>query len=104
RRYPVVLLGSKNVGCSLNTVDRVTGNFLQRYYPYIERFYRKVIHTDSLSPSVLEIIDEHKTEQEASMQDLNIKNNRGFVLFCSLGNQYSYQSIRPSRDEILRLK
>jgi small GTP-binding protein len=56
KEYKVVVLGSGGVGKSALTVKFVTGQFVEKYDPTIEDFYRKEIDVDN-NPSILEILD-----------------------------------------------
>jgi len=103
REYKVVVLGSGGVGKSALTVQFVSNQFLEKYDPTIEDFYRKEIEVDN-SPSILEILDTAGTEQFASMRDLYIKNGQGFLLIYSITNRQTLQDIQPMRDQIVRLK
>ncbi|GAB6019877.1 Ras-protein Rap-2a [Chamberlinius hualienensis] len=103
REFKVVVLGSGGVGKSALTVQFVSGNFMEKYDPTIEDFYRKEIEVDS-APCVLEILDTAGTEQFASMRDLYIKNGQGFVVVYSLTNQQTFQDIRTMKDQIVRVK
>lgn len=103
KEYKVVVLGSGGVGKSALTVRFVAGQFVEKYDPTIEDFYRKEIDMDG-SPTVIEILDTAGTEQFASMRDLYIKNGQGFLLVYSIINQQSFIDIKPLRDQILRVK
>eukprot|EP00794_Sanderia_malayensis_P010781 gene10781-11935_t len=103
REYKVVVLGSGGVGKSALTVQFVSNQFLEKYDPTIEDFYRKEIEVDN-SPSVLEILDTAGTEQFASMRDLYIKNGQGFLLVYSITNMQTLQDVGPLRDQIIRVK
>lgn len=103
REYKVVVLGSGGVGKSALTVQFVSNQFLEKYDPTIEDFYRKEIEVDN-SPSILEILDTAGTEQFASMRDLYIKNGQGFLLIYSITNRQTLQDVQPMRDQIVRLK
>lgn len=103
KEYKVVVLGSGGVGKSALTVRFVAGQFVQKYDPTIEDFYRKEIDVDG-SPGVIEILDTAGTEQFASMRDLYIKNGQGFILVYSIINQQSFIDVQPLRDQILRVK
>jgi small GTP-binding protein len=103
KEYKVVVLGSGGVGKSALTVRFVAGQFVERYDPTIEDFYRKEIDLDG-SPTVVEILDTAGTEQFASMRDLYIKNGQGFILVYSIINQQSFIDVRPLRDQIIRVK
>ena len=103
KEYKVVVLGSGGVGKSALTVQFVSNQFLEKYDPTIEDFYRKEIEVDS-SPSILEILDTAGTEQFASMRDLYIKNGQGFLLVYSITNRQTLQDVQPMRDQIVRLK
>lgn len=48
--FKVVVLGSGGVGKSALTVKFVSGNFVDRYDPTIEDFYRKEIEVSSTPP------------------------------------------------------
>ena len=98
-----MVLGSGGVGKSALTVKFVTGEFVEKYDPTIEDFYRKEIEVDN-HPSVLEILDTAGTEQFASMRDLYIKNGQGFLLIYSLLNHQTFTDLKPMRDQILRVK
>lgn len=103
KEYKVVVLGSGGVGKSALTVQFVSNQFLEKYDPTIEDFYRKEIEVDN-SPSILEILDTAGTEQFASMRDLYIKNGQGFLLVYSITNKQTLQDVQPMRDQIVRLK
>lgn len=103
REFKVVVLGSGGVGKSALTVQFVSGNFMEKYDPTIEDFYRKEIEVDS-TPCVLEILDTAGTEQFASMRDLYIKNGQGFVVTYSLTNHQTFQDIKTMKDQITRVK
>ena len=99
----MVVLGSGGVGKSALTVRFVAGQFVTKYDPTIEDFYRKEIDVDG-SPAVIEILDTAGTEQFASMRDLYIKNGQGFLLVYSIVNQQSFIDVQPFRDQIMRVK
>ena len=99
----MVVLGSGGVGKSALTVQFVSNQFLEKYDPTIEDFYRKEIEVDEI-PSVLEILDTAGTEQFASMRDLYIKNGQGFLLVYSITNMQTLQDLAPMRDQITRVK
>lgn len=103
REYKVVVLGSGGVGKSALTVKFVSGNFMEKYDPTIEDFYRKEIEVDG-APSVLEILDTAGTEQFASMRDLYIKNGQGFVIVYSITSMQTFQDIRSMKEQIVRVK
>ena len=103
KEYKIVVLGSGGVGKSALTVRFVAGQFVEKYDPTIEDFYRKEIDIDGL-PGVIEILDTAGTEQFASMRDLYIKNGQGFILVYSIINQQSFIDVQPLRDQILRVK
>ena len=98
-----MVLGSGGVGKSALTVKFVTGQFVEKYDPTIEDFYRKEIDVDN-SPSILEILDTAGTEQFASMRDLYIKNGQGFLLIYSLLNRQTFNDLKAIKDQILRVK
>lgn len=103
KEYKVVVLGSGGVGKSALTVKFVTGQFVEKYDPTIEDFYRKEIDVDN-SPSILEILDTAGTEQFASMRDLYIKNGQGFLLIYSLLNRQTFNDLKAIKDQIVRVK
>ena len=103
REYKVVVLGSGGVGKSALTVKFVSGNFMEKYDPTIEDFYRKEIEVDG-APSVLEILDTAGTEQFASMRDLYIRNGQGFVIIYSMTNLQTFQDIKAMKEQIVRVK
>lgn len=103
REFKVVVLGSGGVGKSALTVKFVTGNFVEKYDPTIEDFYRKEIEVDT-APSVLEILDTAGTEQFASMRDLYIKNGQGFVIVYSITSLQTFQDVKTMKDQIIRVK
>ncbi|OQR79491.1 ras-related protein Rap-2a-like [Tropilaelaps mercedesae] len=92
REFKVVVLGSGGVGKSALTVQFVSGNFMEKYDPTIEDFYRKEIEVDQ-APCVLEILDTAGTEQFASMRDLYIKNGQGFVVVYSITSHQTFQAM-----------
>ncbi len=103
KEYKVVVLGCGGVGKSALTVRYVAGQFVEKYDPTIEDFYRKEIDVDG-NVGVLEILDTAGTEQFASMRDLYIKNGQGFLLVYSIVNQQSFIDVQPLRDQIQRVK
>ena len=103
KEYKVVVLGSGGVGKSALTVRFVSGNFIERYDPTVEDFYRKEIQVDG-APSVIEILDTAGTEQFASMRDLYIKNGQGFIIMYSVTSLQTFYDIKTLRDQILRVK
>ncbi|PIK36235.1 putative ras-related protein [Apostichopus japonicus] len=92
REYKVVVLGSGGVGKSALTVQFVLGNFVEKYDPTIEDFYRKAIEVES-TMAILEILDTAGTEQFASMRDLYIRNGQGFVIVYSVTSKQSHQDV-----------
>ena len=90
REFKVVILGSGGVGKSAITMKFVTGNFMEKYDPTIEDFYRKEIEIDQ-APAMLEILDTAGTEQFASMRDLYIKNGQGFIIVYSITSLQTFQ-------------
>jgi Ras-related protein Rap-2C len=103
QEFKVVVLGSGGVGKSAITVKFVSGQFVERYDPTIEDFYRKEIVIDQ-KPAMLEILDTAGTEQFASMRDLYIKNGQGFLIVYSITSHQTFNDIRHLRDNILRVK
>ncbi len=103
KEYKVVVLGCGGVGKSALTVRFVAGQFVEKYDPTIEDFYRKEIDVDG-NIGVIEILDTAGTEQFASMRDLYIKNGQGFLLVYSIVNQQSFIDVQPLRDQIQRVK
>ncbi|CAI9736514.1 ras-related protein Rap-2c-like [Octopus vulgaris] len=103
KEYKVVVLGSGGVGKSALTVRFVSGNFMEKYDPTIEDFYRKEIEVET-APCVLEILDTAGTEQFASMRDLYIKNGQGFVIVYSITSLQTFQDIKTMREQIMRVK
>ena len=53
------------------------------------------------TPCVLEILDTAGTEQFASMKDLYIKNEQGFVVVYILTNHQNFQDIKTMQDQIV---
>ncbi|XP_022095209.1 ras-related protein Rap-2a-like [Acanthaster planci] len=103
REYKVVVLGSGGVGKSALTVQFVSGNFVEKYDPTIEDFYRKAIEVEN-TMSILEILDTAGTEQFASMRDLYIRNGQGFVVVYSVTNKQSFGDVVNLREQIIRVK
>ena len=99
----MVVLGCGGVGKSALTVRYVAGQFVEKYDPTIEDFYRKELDVDG-NVGVIEILDTAGTEQFASMRDLYIKNGQGFLLVYSIVNQQSFIDVQPLRDQIQRVK
>ena len=103
RECKVVILGSGGVGKSALTIRFVSGEFIERYDPTVEDFYRKEIEVNC-APCVIEILDTAGTEQFASMRDLYIKNGQGFIVVYSCTSLQSFYDIKMMRDHILRVK
>ncbi|XP_072035032.1 LOW QUALITY PROTEIN: ras-related protein Rap-2a-like [Amphiura filiformis] len=103
REYKVVVLGSGGVGKSALTVEFVSGNYVEKYDPTIEDFYRKAIEVEN-TMAILEILDTAGTEQFASMRDLYIRNGQGFLVVYSVTSKQSFGDVCVSRDQILRVK
>ncbi|PAA74565.1 hypothetical protein BOX15_Mlig023605g1, partial [Macrostomum lignano] len=103
KEYKVVVLGSGGVGKSALTVKFVSGNFVEKYDPTIEDFYKKHIRVDQ-QPAVLEILDTAGTEQFTSMRDLYIKNGQGFVVLFSVTSMQTFRDIQQLREQISRVK
>lgn len=103
REYKVVVLGSGGVGKSALTVQFVSGNFVEKYDPTIEDFYRKAIEVEN-TMAILEILDTAGTEQFASMRDLYIRNGQGFVIVYSVTSKQSHQDVVVLREQIIRVK
>lgn len=103
REFKVVVLGSGGVGKSALTIQFVNGQFIERYDPTVEDFYRKEIAVNG-APCILEILDTAGTEQFASMRDLYIKNGQGFIIIYSCTSAQSFYDIKMMRDTILRVK
>lgn len=103
REFKVVVLGSGGVGKSALSVKFVSGNFIEKYDPTIEDFYRKEIEVEG-QPSVLEILDTAGTEQFASMRDLYIKNGQGFIVVYSITNRQTFHDIKSMKEQIQRVK
>lgn len=103
KEFKVVVLGCGGVGKSALTVRYVAGQFVEKYDPTIEDFYRKEVDIDG-TLGVIEILDTAGTEQFASMRDLYIKNGQGFLLVYSIVNQQSFIDVQPLRDQIQRVK
>ncbi|XP_011664698.1 ras-related protein Rap-2c [Strongylocentrotus purpuratus] len=103
REYKVVVLGSGGVGKSALTVQFVSGNFVEKYDPTIEDFYRKAIEVEN-TMAILEILDTAGTEQFASMRDLYIRNGQGFVVVYSVTSKQSFGDVLNIREQIVRVK
>jgi Ras-related protein Rap-2C len=103
REFKVVVLGSGGVGKSALTIRFVNGQFIERYDPTVEDFYRKEIEVNG-TPCIVEILDTAGTEQFASMRDLYIKNGQGFVVIYSCTSAQSFYDIKTMRDHIMRVK
>ena len=99
----MVVLGYGGVGKSALVVQFIAGQFLERYDPTIEDFFRKQFEVDG-TPCIIEILDTAGIEQFASMRDLYIKNGQGFILVYSIINQQSFIDVQPLRDIIHRVK
>jgi len=103
REFKVVVLGSGGVGKSALTIRFANGEFIERYDPTVEDFYRKEIEVNG-SPCIIEILDTAGTEQFASMRDLYIRNGQGFIVIYSCTSTQSFYDIKMMRDHILRVK
>ncbi|XP_033122577.1 ras-related protein Rap-2a-like [Anneissia japonica] len=103
KEYKVVVLGAGGVGKSAITVQFVSGNFVEKYDPTIEDFYRKAIEVENMM-AILEILDTAGTEQFASMRDLYIRNGQGFLIVFSITSKQSFGDVVNIREQILRVK
>lgn len=103
REFKVVVLGSGGVGKSALTLRYVTGEFVERYDPTVEDFYRKEIKLNNV-PSVIEILDTAGAEQFASMRDLYIRNGEGFLVVYSVVNQQSFIDVQYLIDLVRKVK
>ena len=103
REFKVVVLGSGGVGKSALTLRYVTGEFVERYDPTVEDFYRKEIKMNNV-PSVIEILDTAGAEQFASMRDLYIRNGEGFLVVYSVVNQQSFIDVQYLIDLVRKVK
>lgn len=103
REFKVVVLGSGGVGKSALTLRYVTGEFVERYDPTVEDFYRKEIKLNNI-PSVIEILDTAGAEQFASMRDLYIRNGEGFLVVYSVVNQQSFIDVQYLIDLVRKVK
>ena len=103
REYKVVVLGSGGVGKSALTLRYVTGEFVERYDPTVEDFYRKNVKINGI-PSIIEILDTAGAEQFASMRDLYIRNGEGFLVIYSVINQQSFIDVQYLVDLVRKVK
>ena len=99
----MVVLGSGGVGKSALTLRYVTGEFVERYDPTVEDFYRKEIKMNGV-PCVIEILDTAGAEQFASMRDLYIRNGEGFLVVYSVVNQQSFIDVQYLIDLVRKVK
>lgn len=103
KEFKVVVLGSGGVGKSALTLRYVTGEFVERYDPTVEDFYRKEIQLNGV-PCVIEILDTAGAEQFASMRDLYIRNGEGFLVVYSVVNQQSFIDVQYLIDLVRKVK
>jgi len=101
--YKIVVLGGGGVGKSALTIRLVTDNFLDEYDPTIEDSYRKSVEVDSKS-ALLDILDTAGQEEFSSMQDLWMREGKGFLLVYSITSSHTLEECEVLRDKILRTK
>jgi len=101
--YKIVVLGGGGVGKSALTIRLVTDNFLDEYDPTIEDSYRKSVEVDSKS-ALLDILDTAGQEEFSSMQDLWMREVKGFLLVYSITSSHTLEECEVLRDKILRTK
>jgi len=86
--YKIVVLGGGGVGKSALTIRLVTDNFLDEYDPTIEDSYRKQVDVDGKS-ALLDILDTAGQEEFSSMQDLWMREGKGFFISV-FNNKFTY--------------
>jgi len=101
--YKIVVLGGGGVGKSALTIRLVTDNFLDEYDPTIEDSYRKQVDVDGKS-ALLDILDTAGQEEFSSMQDLWMREGKGFLLVYSITSLHTLEECEVLRDKILRTK
>jgi len=101
--YKITVLGGGGVGKSALTIRLVTDNFLDEYDPTIEDSYRKQVEVDSKS-ALLDILDTAGQEEFSSMQDLWMREGKGFLLVYSITSLHTLEECEVLRDKILRTK
>jgi len=101
--YKIVVLGGGGVGKSALTIRLVTDNFLDEYDPTIEDSYRKSVEVDSKA-ALLDILDTAGQEEFSSMQDLWMREGKGFLLVYSITSKHTLEECEVLRDKILRTK
>jgi GTPase KRas protein len=101
--YKIVVLGGGGVGKSALTIRLVTDNFLDEYDPTIEDSYRKSVEVDGKS-ALLDILDTAGQEEFSSMQDLWMREGKGFLLVYSITSLHTLEECEVLRDKILRTK
>jgi len=103
REFNTVVFGAGGVGKSALTVRFVKDVFVTNYDPTIEEAYQRVMEVDGSLYS-LEILDTAGAEQFRALNDMYIKNGRGFVLVFSLTQESSLREIEHLRQQIFRVK
>jgi len=101
--YKIVVLGGGGVGKSALTIRLVTDNFLDEYDPTIEDSYRKSVEVDGKA-ALLDILDTAGQEEFSSMQDLWMREGKGFLLVYSITSKHTLEECEVLRDKILRTK
>ena len=103
QKMQLVVLGDSAVGKSAMTVQYVQGFFIPLYDPTIEDCFRKIVELNG-KQHVAEITDTAGTEQFIAMRDLYYKEGDGFVLAFAVDSRCSFEKIRETREQIIRVK
>lgn len=90
--YKIVLFGSSTTGKSAITIRFLQNEFIQKYDPTIEDFYRKTIKIDN-DHCTIEILDTAGSESFSAMRDLYIKSGDGFILVYSIISKSSFKEL-----------
>lgn len=105
KEYKVVLFSFGAVGKSSLVSRFICGHFPNWFSPTIEETDRKMIDiNDSGSPVIIEITDTGGLDNFSHMKQFYIQNAEGFLLVYSIVDRESFSSIKPLRDEILKIK
>ncbi|EIN04909.1 hypothetical protein PUNSTDRAFT_92355 [Punctularia strigosozonata HHB-11173 SS5] len=103
RDFNVVVLGAGGVGKSALTARFIRDVFIENYDPTIEEEYRRTLQVDGTLTS-LEVLDTAGADQFNAINEMYIKNGRGFLLVFSLTQEASLREVEMLRQQIYRVK
>ncbi len=100
--FNIAVFGSGGVGKSALTIQFVLGSYVEKYDPTIEDSYRKLVNVGDGEYSMLEILDTAGTDQFQSVRDWYMQKKDGYVIVYSIGERFTFEHMKETRDDILR--